>query len=210
MTRLSIHVALALVPLGLVATAGLAQQQNPQVYLPPVIERRQTEMTRQQTMTQTDILRERLGGRAGKTTSMVYVHALISQVKQDFEGVQVARNQIVRAVHGNNGLDYKLISEVTGEITRRSSRLKNNLALPTPEKEKTSQKELLLADEKQVRQALITLCNHIEAFVTSPFFETPGVIDVNDSAKASLDLDSMVELSSSIKKSIQRLNKTPH
>jgi hypothetical protein len=189
------------------APSASAQQQNRPVYVPPVLERREAEIARQREMRQTDILRERLGKRPLRSSSLVYVHALIAQLKQDFERVQIARNEIVRAMSPGSALDYKFISTVTGEIKKRASRLEDNLALPEPDGDEKTQKNGMELNEEQIRVALSTLCNHIESFVTSPFFETPGVIDVQHSAKASRDLKSILELSGRIKRSATRLKK---
>ncbi len=106
-----------------------------------------------------------------------------------------------------NGLDYKFVSEVTGEIKKRASRLEKNLALPEPqenEKRVVNQGEL---NEAQMRVALLMLCDRIESFVKSPIFETPGVLDVQHSTKASSDLESILKLSGTVRKSAERLKK---
>lgn len=190
------------------ATSTLAQQQGQPVYVPPALERRETENARQREVRQREILRESLGKRPVRAANLRYVQAVIAQVKQDFERIQIARNEIVRAASTGNSLDYKFISEVAGEIKKRASRLEGNLALPDPEGDEKSQKNGGELNEVQIRAALLTLCNRIESFVTSPLFETPGVIDVQHSAKASRDLESMLQLSGSIRRSAERLNKT--
>jgi hypothetical protein len=96
---------------------------------------------------------------------------------------------------------------VTSEIKKRASRLEDNLALPDPDEDEKIQKNGMELNKDEIRVALLTLCNHIESFVTSPFFETPGVIDVQHSVKASRDLKGILELSGSIKKSATRLKK---
>ena len=189
------------------ATSILAQQQGRPVYVPPALERRETEMAREREMRERETLRKSLGKRPVRAANLRYVQAVIAQVKQDFERIQVARNEIVRAASAGNALDYKFISEVTGEIKKRASRLEGNLALPDPEGDEKSQNNGGEIYEVQIRAALLTLCNRIESFVKSPLFETPGVIDVQHSAKASRDLQSMLELSGSIRKSAERLNK---
>jgi hypothetical protein len=203
----SVAAFLAAAFMTLLATSTPAKQQDRPVYVPPALERREAEMARQREMRQREILRESLGKRPVRAANLRYVQAVIAQVKQDFERIQVARNEIVRAASAGNALDYKFISEVTGEIKERASRLEGNLALPDPEGDEKSQKNGGELNEVQIRVALLTLCNRIEGFVTSPLFETPGVIDVQHSAKASRDLQSMLELSGSIRKSAERLNK---
>ena len=106
-----------------------------------------------------------------------------------------------------NGLDYKFVSEVTGEIKKRASRLEENLALPKPEEDEkrvVNQEEL---NEDQMRLALLMLCKRIESFVKNPLFETPGVIDVRHSTKASSDLESILRLSATLRKNAERLKK---
>ena len=190
------------------ATPTPAQQQSKPVYVPPVLERRESDLARQREMKQSETLRQRLGRRPERLVNPMYVQAIIAQVKQDFERLQVARNGIVRAAASGNSLDYKFISEVAGEIKKRASRLEDNLALPEPERDEKSRNTGIDLDEKEIQTALFTLCNRIESFVKSPLFETPGVIDVQHSTKASDDLKSILELSGSIRKSAERLNKT--
>ena len=103
------------------ANAASAQQQGQPVYVPPVLERREAEMSREREARQREELRQSLGRRPVRAANLRYVQAVIVQVKQDFERIQIARNEIVRTI--GKGLDYKFISEVTGEIKKRASRL---------------------------------------------------------------------------------------
>jgi len=182
-----------------------AQQQDRT--LPPALERREAEMAREREMRQREELRRSLGKRPVRAANLRYVQAIIAQVKQDFERIQIARNEIVRVAASRNTLDYKFLSEVTGDIKKRASRLEDNLALPDPEGDKNSKNNAGDLTEAQIREALLMLCNRIESFVTSPLFETPGVIDVEHSTKASSDLRSILELSGRIRKSAERLSK---
>ena len=188
------------------ATSTPAQQQGRPVYVPPVLERRDSDMAREREARQREELRQSLGRRPTRAANLRYVQAVIAQVKQDFERIQTARNEIVRTI--GNGLDYKFVSEVTGEIKKRASRLEENLALPEPEENAkrvvNNQGEL---NEAQIRVALLKLCDRIESFVKSPIFETPGVLDVQHSTKASSDLESILQLSASLRKSAERLKK---
>lgn len=204
-TRVAAFPAAAFMTLS--ATPTLAQQQSPPVYVPPVLERRESDLARQREMRQSEILRQRLGKRPERIANLMYVQAIIAQVKQDFERIQVARNGIVRAAANGNSLDYKFISEVAGEIKKRASRLEDNLALPEPEGNEKSRNNEGELDEMQIRASLLILCHRIESFVKSPLFETPGVIDVQHSTKASSDLEIILKLSGSVRKSAERLKK---
>jgi hypothetical protein len=208
-TKLAIPVVALLTPasINLWASSAVAQQQGQPIYEPPAVTRRETEMAREREVRQREELRQSLGKRPVRAANLRYVQAVIAQVKKDFERIQIARNQIVRAAGVRNELDYKFVSEVTGEIRKRASRLEGNLALPAPEEDETRLKNAGDLDEAQIRVALLTLCDRIESFVTSPVFETPGVIDVQHSTKASSDLESILELSGRVMKSAERLNR---
>ena len=206
-TKLAIRVVALLTPatMNLWATPTRAQQQGRPVYVPPVLERRDADMSREREARQREELRQSLGRRPTRAANLRYVQAVIAQVTQDFKRIQTARNEIVRTI--GNGLDYKFVSEVTGEIKKRASRLEANLALPKPEEEEkrlVNQGEL---DEDQIRVALLMLCDRIESFVKNPLFETPGVIDVQHSTKAGSDLESILKLSGTVRKSAERLKK---
>jgi hypothetical protein len=186
----------------------LAQQQGSSIYVPPALERRDAEMANQREARQRDMLRESMGRRPAKATNVRYVQAVLAQVKEDFERVQILRNQLVRAASANKVPDYKFISDATGEVRKRASRLKSNLALPDPDGEEKGKKEQAELKDEQMKEAVATLCHRIESFVTSPFFETPGVVDLQLLAKANSDLKSMIELSGNIQRTASRLNKS--
>jgi hypothetical protein len=186
------------------ATPTRAQQGRP-VYVPPVLERREAEMAREREARQREELRQGLGRRSARVVNLRYVQAVILQVKQDFERIQIARNEIVRTI--DNRLDYKFVSEVTGEIKKRAGRLEENLFLPEPEENENRGVREVELNEAQIRVALLLLCDRIESFVKSPIFETPGVLDVQHSTKASSDLESILKLSASVRKSAERQKK---
>jgi hypothetical protein len=190
------------------AIPGIAQQQGNPVYVPPVMERREADMANQRETRQRETLRESLGKRPGKSGDPRYVQAVLAQVKEDFERIQVVRNGIVRAASAANALDYKFISDAAAEIKKRASRLKSNLALPDHEGDEKVEKNQGEFNKEHMEDALLILCNRIESFVKNPFFETPRVVDIELLTKASSDLKSMVELSGRISKSADRLNKS--
>jgi hypothetical protein len=191
------------------ATPAVAQQQGPPIHLPPGMERLEADIMHERETRERESLRRRLVARSVRVSDPRYLQAVILQVKEDFERIQVIRNELVRATSANNSLNYKFISDATGEIRKRSNRLKNNLVLLDPAGEEKSQKKEGELEPEQMKDALLTLCNRIESFVKSSIFETPGVLDVEGSAKANRDLENMIQLSTNIRKSAQRLNNTP-
>jgi hypothetical protein len=51
------------------------------------------------------------------------LQAAIANMKEDFTRIQIVRNDIARNLVARKPLDYKLVSEQTAEINKRTSRL---------------------------------------------------------------------------------------
>lgn len=131
--------------------------------------------------------------------------AMMDQVGEDFQRILTLHNEIVRAIAAHRSLSYQFISDATGEIRKRSTRLQSSLKLqrlePAPEDRAPDLKTL------ETRDQLILLCRQIESFVKNPIIETPGTVDAHQLEKARRDLESVVELSGAIKK---RADKQKH
>lgn len=136
--------------------------------------------------------------------------SLVNQVREDFRQIQVINNQMMsRAAVAGESLDYKNISEVTGEIKKRASRLKLYLALPEAEDETKSETNRRSSGGEPLKAALNLLDHSIMSFVNNPLFQKSGVVDIRLSTRASHDLSSIIELSASIKKSAEQFHKIP-
>lgn len=147
----------------------------------------------------------------------------MSQIAEDFKRIQIINNDMMLAVTSNTTIDYKRISDVTGEIRKRAMRLKENLLLPQPEasaqqnlKHVPLRNSLSMLDELmsgapdngQMKTSLNTLDNLIMGFVNNPVFKNSGtVVDARMSAKANRDLENIIELSNVIRKSAERVSK---
>ena len=137
------------------------------------------------------------------------VEAAVEQVKEDFKRIQILRNELVRSLRAEGAFDYKIISEKTGEIHKRAHRLQKLLAVPNPEAEQATREEKPPRElaGAQLKSALVTLCKQIESFVENPVFKMPGVVNIEQSARASQDLEEIIHLSADIKKGAERLDK---
>ncbi|HVG22165.1 MAG TPA: hypothetical protein VNI02_24225 [Blastocatellia bacterium] len=135
------------------------------------------------------------------------IEAAIEQVKQDFKQIQIIRNEMVRDLLANKPLDYKSISDKAGEINKRADRLKAYLMPPAPDDKEKNQKSPSEFNNEEMKGALVQLCNRIAVFIENPVLKTPGINDVEQSAKAGGDLLSIIQLSSNIKRSADRLSK---
>ena len=135
------------------------------------------------------------------------IEAAIKQVKEDYKRIQIVRNEMVRNLIADRPLDYRLISDETGEINERAVRLKAYLMPPVPEdKEKNTRSQVEFNDE-EMKGALVELCNLIAGFIDNPVLKNPDTIDVEQSTRAGRDLFSIIELSGNIKRSCEKLNK---
>jgi hypothetical protein len=133
--------------------------------------------------------------------------AMMDQVSEDFERILTLHNEIVRALATNKSLSYQFISDATGEIRKRSARLQSSLQLQRPEPAADDRVPGAGLKVTETKDELILLCRQIESFIKNPIIETPGTVDAQQLEKARRDLQSVVELSSDIKK---RADKQKH
>ncbi len=161
----------------------------------------------QQEMSQREWQLRNFGNEPANATDPHQVKALIVQIEQDFTRILILHNQMVRAISNDKIVDYSFISDATAEIRKRAARLQATLTLKKPEG--SEQEKQIEFNDTQVKEALITLCKQIKRFVTNPVIENPGTVNVQQLTQARNDLESIIELSSSLKKTAERLNKIP-
>ena len=163
---------------------------------------------RQQETTMREIGLRSVGARSEEAKDQQHVQAVIDQIKQDYRRIQIVRSELAHVITTHQQLDFKQIAEESEEINKRAHRLQSRLALYKSETdEKNSATQLEFRDE-QMPDALVKLCNLIMNFTTNPIFQTLTAVDVQESARARRDLNSIILLSSNIKKSAERLSKT--
>jgi hypothetical protein len=131
----------------------------------------------------------------------------IEQTKQDFKRIQLVRNDMVDDIVAKKPFDFKQISERAEEVNKRAVRLKAYLMPPTPEVEKKPEPKEILYTDEELKGALVKLCNTIYNFTGNEMFKNPGMLDAEKSMKAGADLLSIIELSSNIKRSADKLGK---
>lgn len=128
--------------------------------------------------------------------------AMMDQVSDDFQRILTLHNEMVRVITANQPIDYQFISNATGEIRKRASRLQSSLKLAKPENTTATAPEL---KDMRTNDQLILLCKQIENFVRNPIIEKPGTIDAEQLGKARRDLETVVELSDAIKKQADKV-----
>ena len=141
-----------------------------------------------------------------KETDPRRARAIMDQVSEDFQRLLKLHNEIVRAIASNDSPNYQFISDATGEIKKRATRLQSTLELHKPETPET-QRDMQNLEAMQTKDDLILLCRKIESFIRNPIIETPGTVDAQQLEKARRDLECVVRLSGAIKKSADRQKK---
>jgi hypothetical protein len=121
------------------------------------------------------------------------------QVKRDFEGLQAAYNKLVLAMAPGGRLDFDSILDSVDGAKKCAARLRANLALPKAKDEEGKARGG--AGATQMEESLLLLRKHIYSFVTNPLFEATHVLNVEQAGKAGRDLDMIIELSESIRRS---------
>jgi hypothetical protein len=172
---------------------------------PPVDRRVNTDRIRQQDMSQREWQLRNFGNEPGGPGDRRRIEALMAQTEEDFNRILALHNEIARALSSKNPLDYQFVSEASGEIKKRASRVQASLKLE-PEEGYAAEK-LEEINESQMKDALIKLCKQIRSFVTNPSIENPNTVDVQQLTKARHDLEALIQLSGQIKKDVDKLKK---
>jgi hypothetical protein len=179
--------------------------QNPPAGPPPVDRRTNTDRVRQQDMSKREWQLRNFGNEPGGPADRRRVEALMAQTEEDFNRILTLHNEIARALASKNALDYQFVSDATGEIKKRASRVQSSLKLDPEESYKAQKLEEI--NDSQMQDALIKLCKQIRSFVTNPSIENPNTVDAEQLTRARHDLETLIQLSGQIKKDADRLGK---
>jgi hypothetical protein len=171
---------------------------------PPIDRKNNAERIRQQDMSRREYQLRNFGTERRAPKDRRQIEALMAQTEEDFNRILTRHNEIARVLSSDNALNYHFVSEATGEIQKRASRVQSTLALRLSEEETKSEK-LEEFKDSQMKDALIKLCKQIRSFVTNPMIENPNTVDANQLTKARLDLESLIQLSGQIKKHADRI-----
>jgi hypothetical protein len=152
-----------------------------------------------QEMTKRELQLNNLGRDKGRPNASKVSQAFMDQVKNDFQRILTLHNEMVRAIAANQPVSNRFISDATGEIRKRSTRLQSSLRLK-PESKPGNEGTRANLKMIEAKDELILLCKDIESFVRNPIIENPGTVDAQQLEKARKDLQSVVDLSDAIKK----------
>ena len=197
----------ALFGLILLLAAVPALAQKPASGPPPVDKTSNRARERQQDMSARE-WQLRNFGNPSVVTDRRRLEALMAQTEEDFNRMLMLHNEIARAITANKPIDYHFVAEATGEIRKRATSIQSNLVLSPPAEEMKPIEMPAETTEPEMKDALIKLCKQIRSFVTNPVIEQPNVVDVEKMAAAKRDLESVIQLSSHLKREADVLSKT--
>ncbi len=119
--------------------------------------------------------------------------AKFPQIKEDFEGIQMLEDSIIKAYTTGKTIDYSLIESAANGINSKAKRLDANLFADTKKEEVTTKKDA--EKVKPVRDLIVELDNAIGTFVKSKIFGNIKIIEPEDAIKTRTDLISILQLS---------------
>ena len=127
-------------------------------------------------------------------------HVAAAQVRADFESLQDGYNRIVLALSPKRAAEaVETLPAVVAEVNKCAARLRQSLSLPRPA-DGAEQQKPQPAPAAATDDPLPLLGRHLHSFLTNPLFESPGVLDVEQAARAARDLERVIELSGRVKR----------
>ena len=147
---------------------------------------------------------DRSGGSGDPETRMLR-RRVAAELADDFTQLRRLNREKVLPLSRAPSIDYKELSQVTGEITTRAKRIKANS--PILLKEKKGDKPPSEADAARLGSMLPELARLIETFLGNPVFHTASTHDGELRSAAGRDLASIIRLSDTINRIAKRMAK---
>ncbi len=134
----------------------------------------------------------------------------LAQIAEDYEKLQVVNNKMMSAAMSTATPNFQRIADATSEIKTRANRMRENLRLVEADANAFAKQPEYKQPEDVagIKASLLSLDGTIMGFVKNPIFKNPGVLDLEQAAKASADLQTIIEFSRLLNKDAQRLSKT--
>lgn len=126
-----------------------------------------------------------------------------AELAEDFERLRLINRERIVSLSSSSALNYKDLSQLTGEINRRAKRIKSNIHLAL--KQKKGEKRTYETDAARLGSLLPELSHLIDSFLGSPVFHTASVRDDELRSTAGRDLESIIRLSETLNKVAKRL-----
>jgi len=133
---------------------------------------------------------------------------LFPQINEDLQRIQMIHNEMVRMLQPDKGLNYDRLADLTDDMKKRGTRLRENLALPEPEKTGAERTHSEAVDEAHLKKTIADLHDVVVSFVANPLFKNLGVVDTKEVDAATKDLHNLIDLSDEIKRDAKTLGKS--
>ena len=130
----------------------------------------------------------------------------LAQIQEDFTKLQILNRDLGRAAIKPDALDLKFVSKSAADLAKYAQRLNENLALPEPEPSTDEVGNTLVATPELMKPAILNLVRVVYRFVDNPFFKEASVVDTQLTTAARRDLEHIIKLSETLKKSSEKLN----
>ena len=134
--------------------------------------------------------------------------SLFPQINEDFQRLQVIHNEIVRMLQPEKELNYDRLADLTGDMKRRSTRLRENLALSEPDKPHAEPAYSETIDEAHIKKTIADLHDVVVSFVANPIFKNIAVVEPKTIDAATKDLNNLIDLSETLKREAKTLGKS--
>ncbi len=131
-----------------------------------------------------------------------------NEVAEEFKQLQLVNYSLAGVADPKVSLDYARVRKESGEVRKRAARLKSYLSLPEVEANGQQEKAAEIQTPEALRAAVGRLDALVNSFAWNPIFQKPGVIDLEQSTKASRDLAGILGLSERIRKSAEGLGRS--
>lgn len=190
----------------LLSAATPALAQRPVAGPPPIDKHTNAARKRQQDMSAREWQLRNFGNPA-VAKDRRRLEALMAQTEEDFNRMLSLHNEIARALAATKPLDYNFVSTATGEIRKRAHSIQANLVLTLPVEEIKHVDMPATISESEMKDGLVKLCHRIRSFVTNPVIEQPNLIDAEKLTTAKRDLESVIQLSTHLKRDAELLSK---
>lgn len=131
-----------------------------------------------------------------------------NEVAEEFKQLQLVNYSLAAVTDPKVSLDYARVRKESAEVRKRAARLKSYLSLPEVEADVKQEKAAEIETPEALRAAVGRLDALVNSFAWNPVFQKPGVIDLEQSTKASRDLAGILGLSERIRKSAEGLGRS--
>jgi hypothetical protein len=144
---------------------------------------------------------------SGRKTDTLVDRAALKRLNDNFTRIQVIRLAMVRDIKAGKPFEYKRLSDDASEIRKRASRLREGLALSEADENNRQPLEKVDFDKDKIQDAASDLCLEISRFTENPMFRPGAVLNVRNAREVEHTLDTVINLSTNIKNSADKLRK---